>query len=187
MSTKSPKLRHRPQRSIPAGLTALVMAALGGFVAVSGALRLATGTWPEPAGAVLGFLAGTRWGSPVWLVITAGVAVVGLIMIIAAVKPGRLNAARLGAAGPAAGPELEVVISRRGIARLAAARAELVDGVDSVRARADARSVRLAVGTATEHRAELRTAVTDAVRQSLSRTGVTPVPRVTATVTTRSN
>lgn len=187
MSARSPKLRHRPQRTVPAGLTALVMAVLGGFVAVSGALRLGTGAWPEPAGAVLGFLAGTRWGSTVWLVISAGVAVIGLIMIIAAVKPGRLNAARLGTAESAGGPELEVVISRRGIARLAAARAELVDGVDSVRARADARSVRLAIGTATEHRAELRKAVTEAVRQSLSRTGVSPVPRVSATVTTRSN
>ncbi|MFC7620003.1 DUF6286 domain-containing protein [Microlunatus sp. GCM10028923] len=187
MTAKSPRLRHRPRRSVPAGLTALVLAAVGGLVLVSGALRLATGAWPEPAGSVLGFLTATRWGSTVWLAISAGVVLVGLIMIIAAVKPGRLNAARLSVPEQSGGPELEVVISRRGIARLAAARAELVDGVDAVRARADARSVRLTIGTATEHRAELRAAVTDAVRQALTRTGVTPVPRVSASVTTRSN
>ncbi|GAB3765503.1 DUF6286 domain-containing protein [Microlunatus parietis] len=187
MTASRPRLRRRPNRTVPAGMTALGLTALGGLVVFGGAVRLATGAWPAPVDSIFALLAATPWGSAGWLVISAAVALVGLIMIIAAVKPGRLNAARLAVPEQAGGPELEVVISRRGIARLAAARAELVDGVDSVRARADARSVRLSIGTATEHRAELRAAVTDAVRQALTRAGVTPVPRVSATVTTRSN
>lgn len=184
MKARSPRLQHRPSRTIPAIITATVLVGIGVLSMLVAVVAQARGSWPAPARGFGGFLTDTRWGSPGWLMICLGVGVLGLIMVISALTPGRLNAARLSAdgdGGSGAGPQTELVMSRRGVARLAAAKADLVDGVDSVVVNAAAKKVRIQVATTSQHTTEIENAVTDAVVRTLSDAGLTPLPRVSTT------
>ena len=71
------------------------------------------------------------------------------------------------------------------MARLAAGRADLVDGVDKVSASADGRRVRLQLTTSSQQTAEIRDRVVRGVTESLTATGLDPAPRVSATVRTK--
>ena len=74
----------------------------------------------------------------------------------------------------------EFVITRRSVAKLATARAHLVEGVDSVHAVVTGRSVSLTVGTASNQRTDVESAVSTAVTDTLTSAGLTPVPTVSA-------
>jgi hypothetical protein len=186
MTRRSPGLQRRPSRTVPASIAAGVLTVAGGLMVLVGVWHVIDGSWPAPAQAVQQYLAMTSWGSISWLIICLGTAVLGLIMIIAGAMPGRYNAARIGTASPSgAVPHTEFVISRRGIARLAVAHADLVDGVESVTVRAGARRVRISVGTTSRHTAQIAQAVTVVVQAALTDAGLRPVPRINTTAWTK--
>ncbi|QGN32104.1 DUF6286 domain-containing protein [Microlunatus sp. Gsoil 973] len=190
MTRRAPGLQRRPSRTVPASIAAGVLTVAGVLIVLVGVWRLIDGTWPAPAQAVLGYLAKISWGSTGWLIFCIGAAVLGLIMIIAGATPGRYNAARIGTrigtgSTPGTTPETEFVISRRGIARLAAAHADLVDGVESVTVKAGARRVRVSVGTTSRHTGDIAQAVTVAVQAALTDAGLSPVPRINTTAWTK--
>ncbi len=110
-------------------------------------------------------------------------------MLVAALVPGSFNALRLqapagGGQVPVAGAQ-EIVMTRRAVARYAAAHCGYVDGVGSASATASARAVHLNVTTALRETGELRERVVAVVGERLAGAGLNPVPKVTATVRSR--
>lgn len=183
---KATPLRHRPSRAVPALILGTLLLAAGVALVWAAVARLATGSWPVFLAGPRDWLSGLAWNDPgVWAV-GAAAAVVGLVLLAAALVPGSFNALRLRAPGdegqvPVAGTQ-EVVMTRRAVARYAAAHCEHVDGVDSASATASARAVHLNVATALHETGELRGRVIAEVRAQLAGAGLNPVPKITASV-----
>ncbi len=185
---RSNALRHRPARTIPASVVALILLGLGLGLAWVAVLKLSQGSWPAFLLTLGDSLGRLTWGAGATIAVSAVIAVIGLVLLIAALTPGQPNALRL--VDPHDMSESQVgdtdyVMTRRSVAKLAAAHADLVDGVDSVTATASARRVDLRVRTASDQRGEIERQVLDRVRGALEGAGITPIPRVIATVRTR--
>lgn len=182
---RSTALRHRPARTVPATIVAVILVLLGiGLVWVA-VLKLTSGTWPSFLGSVSSWLSSLTWGATLALAIAIAVALVGLVLLIAALAPGKPNAmtihhepATQSSTAQDSTKQTEYVMTRRSVARLAAAHAELVDGVDKVSITTSARQVKLRVKTASEQTNDIQHTVTDRVRDALTASGLNPVPRV---------
>ncbi|MGY2744001.1 DUF6286 domain-containing protein [Arthrobacter sp. UYCu723] len=183
---KATPLRHRPSRAVPALILGTLLLAAGVALVWAAVARLATGSWPVFLAGPRDWLTGLTWNDPgVWAV-GAAAAVVGLVLLAAALVPGRFNALRLQAPAdegqvPVAGTQ-EIVMTRRAVARYAAAHCEYIDGVGSASATATARAVHLNVTTALHETGELRGRVIAEVRERLAGAGLNPVPKITASV-----
>ncbi|MET3923423.1 DUF6286 domain-containing protein [Arthrobacter sp. UYEF20] len=186
---KATPLRHRPSRAVPALILGTLLLAAGVALVWAAVARLATGSWPVFLAGPRDWLTGVTWNDPgVWAV-GAAAAVVGLVLLAAALVPGRFNALRLrapadGGQVPVAGTQ-EIVMTRRAVARYAAAHCEYVDGVSSASATATARAVHLNVTTALRETGELRGLVIAVVGERLAGAGLNPVPKITASVRSR--
>lgn len=184
---RSTALRHRPTRTVPATIVSVLLLLLGVGLVWVAVLRLLDGRWPAFLGSVNGWLAGLTWGAALTLVICAGVALLGLVLLLTAIVPGKPNALTVTdqaddtGDGPAS---TDYVMTRRSVAKLAAAHADLVDGVDKVNATAGPRRVQVHVATASEQTADIQRTVTDRVTQALAAAGLKPMPRVTTTART---
>jgi hypothetical protein len=178
----SRRLRRRPSRTVPASLAAVVLLALGVLTAVATIARLITGGWSARVASPAGAVATQTWGSSAVLVAAVLALVLGLVLLVAGLKPGAYRSSHL--RGPAAAQvdQTDYVITNGAVARLAAAQADLVDGVDKVSASASGRSVRLRLTTSSEQTAEIRERVVRGVTERLATTGLDPVPRVSATI-----
>lgn len=187
-NARSRRLRHRPSRVVPASIVAIVLLAVGALAAIAAIARLLNGTWPAQMTGPATAVAGLTWGSTAIIAVTAVTVVAGAVLLMAALKPGGFRTARLqhGSTNPAV-TDTDFVISTRAIARLATARADQVDGVDQVSAWASARRIRLQVTTTSEQVQEIRTQVGVGVTDTLTATGVQPVPRVSVAVRTKGN
>lgn len=176
-------LTHRPTRTVPAVITALVVTALGLGLGWAGVSRWVTQTWPGILTGPARFVAGLTWSAPAMIIIAISLTVLALVLIICALKPGAPNTVPLSLDSV---PDTELVIGRRSVARLSAALADLVDGTDRVTAIASRRTVRLAVRTPIDDDpgaiAEIRAAVTEQVTAGLASTGLAPLPTVSVTV-----
>lgn len=165
--------RRRPSRAVPATITAVVLLAIAvaaGWLAIA---RLVQGAWPSGVDSAAGLIASASWGSPwVWAVgIVLGV--LGLVLLLTAIVPGRLNAVRLGSA-----PDLSVVMPNSSLAKLATGEASLIDGVNGVRASAGPRRVDLTVTTPLRETAQLVEEVREAVTRRFEDVGTQPRPKV---------
>ncbi|MGY4541295.1 hypothetical protein ACVWY0_001204 [Arthrobacter sp. UYNi723] len=182
---KATSLRHRPSRAVPALILGLLLLAAGVGLVWAAVARLATGSWPVFLAGTLDWLTGVTWNDPgVWAV-GAAAAIVGVVLLAAALIPGSYNALRLQAPGDGSAQvegTQEIVMTRRAVARYAAAQSEYVDGVGSASATASARAVHLNVTTALHETGELRGRVIAEVRAQLAGAGLNPVPKITATV-----
>ena len=91
MRTPVPKLIHRPSRSAPAALLALLLLALGSLGIWLLGYHLITGVWPQRAVTALEAISSASFGST-WVLIIAGVAAAcGLAMLISAFLPGKFD------------------------------------------------------------------------------------------------
>lgn len=184
-NARSRRLRRRPSRTVPASIVAVVLLASGVLGAVAAIARLATGAWAaqvtQPASAV----ASWTWGSTAAVGTSIGVLVVGLVLLVAGLKPGGFRSAQLRPPAAGAVGQTDYVIGNAGVARLAAGEADQVDGVDRVSASADGRRVRLHLVTSSEQATEIRSEVLRRVAERLAGAGLDPAPRVTATVRTK--
>lgn len=184
-NARSRRLRRRPSRTVPAAIVAVVLLAVGVLAATVAIIRVVDGTWPSPVTEAAAAVATLTWGSAA--VIAAGVAaaLIGLVLLIAGLKLGAFRTARLQPANvTSAASDTDFVISTRALARLVAARADLVDGVDKVSASASGRRVHVRAATTSEQVEEIRSRINDGVTETLAAAGVHPMPRVTATVVT---
>ncbi len=173
---RSTSLRRRSARTIPATVTSLVLLALGVGLVWAAVQRLAQGSWPAFADQTAAWVAAWTWGSVAVLIVSLALAVVGLVLLIAAIKPGPPNALVLEDGG--AGVPTEVVMTRRSVAKLATARAGQVDGVDSVSTVVGARRVTLTVRTPSQQGQAIEQQVRDRVTGALQAAGLAPMPSV---------
>ncbi len=182
---RSKSLRRRPSRVVPAMIVAAVITAIGVLAVISVFVRLITGNWPGLVTTSATGLASVTWSSVVMIIATIVIALIGLILFIAAVKPGHSTTAQLTGPNQSAIADTDYVISRRGIARLAGAEADAVDGVDRVSTSATGRQVHLSIVSPSEHTEQIRTRVVENVTRTLSAAGLNPMPRITASVRTK--
>ncbi|WP_258805762.1 DUF6286 domain-containing protein [Pseudarthrobacter sp. NS4] len=183
---KATPLRHRPSRAVPALILGTLLLAAGVAMVWAALARLSTGSWPVFLAGPRNWLTGLTWNDPEVWAVGAASAVVGLVLLAAALVPGRFNALRLRVPGdegqvPVAGTQ-EIVMTRRAVARYAATHCEDVDGVRSASATASARAVHLNVTTALQQTRELRGRVIAQVRAQLAGAGLNPVPKITVSV-----
>lgn len=185
---RSTSLRRRPARTVPATITAVVLLALGVGLVWAAVQRLAQGSWPSFADRTGSWLAALTWGNVWVLILSIGVAVLGLILLVAAIKPGPPTAMTVdsGSSADAADASTEVVMTRRSVAKLATARAGQVDGVDSVSSVVGARKVTVTVKTPSQQRGEIEQQVRDRVTGALQSAGLAPMPAVVVRARTQS-
>lgn len=187
-TTRSRSLRHRPSRTIPAILTALILLALGaaavwvGIVALQGETQVIESAAAIPAG--------TPWNSPVGYAIAVGLLVVGLILLITALAPGKYNALLLNASSgdgsrARSTDPVEYVIGRRALGRLARTRAEHVDGVESATAKVSPRRIDVRVDTYLVDTTALQGKVQQTLEQAVADLDTVTRPRIGVSINTR--
>jgi hypothetical protein len=183
---RSSSLRRRPSRTIPAAIVAALLTAAGVAGVWASVERLATGSWPGWVGGVHLWATTQTFGSVIVIVISVAVALLGLVLLTTALRPGMPNAYEIApAAGIDGGPaSTEFVMTRRAVATLATAHADLVDGVDSVSAAVTSRRVSLSVTTGSGKTDDIDRLVTTRVSEALTAVGLSPQPTVTTTVRT---
>lgn len=182
---RSTPLRKRHSRVVPATITAVIVLGIGVIAAVAAIAHLATGAWASQVGDPAGTVGGLTWGSAAVITTAAVVLVLGLVLLISGIKPGAFTSARLDSSAQGAVAERDFVISTRALARLAAARADAVDGVEKVSATATGRKVHLRVDTTSEQREDIRQRVVTIVTETFAAAGVQPPPQVSAAVRTK--
>lgn len=185
---RSTTLRRRPARTVPATITAVALLALGVGLVWAAVQRLVQASWPAFADRTAAWVAALSWGNVWVLIISLALVVLGLILLIAAIKPGPPTAMMVDSGPPAdaAGASTEVVMTRRSVAKLATARAGQVDGVDSVSSVVGARKITVAVRTPSQQRGEIEQQVRDRVTGALQSAGLAPMPTVVVRARTQS-
>ena len=89
MKAPIPQLVYRPSRSVPATILALLLLVVGGLGAWLTGYRLLTGAWPQRAVATLDAIGALSLSSIAVLIAAGFAAVCGLLMLVAALWPGR--------------------------------------------------------------------------------------------------
>jgi hypothetical protein len=154
---------------------------LGGLLAAVDVLLVQAGrtAFLVPTGQWAGWLRAQTFGAGIVRLICGALAVVGLLVLISALRPGRPGALRL----PPRAEGITVTARRRELERTLATAATRVDGVSSARAKARRRSVRLHAATTLRQPGDLPTRVHQAVTARLNELGLggTLRPRITLT------
>lgn len=186
-------LRHRPRRAGPALGVAIILLAAGVFLIWISAIRLFSEAWPGFLHDSRDWLTALTWNNPAMWGIGVAACLLGLILTLAAIMPGPFNALTVRSPGSPSGgpeeqpgPEREVVMTKRGAARLASARCAAIDGVGSVSATATATRVHLTVDTPLHKTSQLQDRIVGEVREYLAASGLEPLPKVTAAVRSRN-
>ncbi|HEY1156386.1 MAG TPA: DUF6286 domain-containing protein [Arthrobacter sp.] len=182
--TRSQALHRRPSRSLPATITAVVLLLLAVAGAWAGIERLATGRWPAVLGQVRQALSDLPWNNPAVWAGTALLTVLGLILLLAAVLPGKYTTLPLAAPGTTDARPTETVISRRGLATIARAHLDQADGVDHATVSATGKKVTALVRTPMHEAPHLAGQLQDSLRRRFEQMGVDPLPHVQVNVRT---
>ncbi|GAA1165700.1 DUF6286 domain-containing protein [Nesterenkonia sandarakina] len=169
----NPKIRRRPNRRVPALIVATLIVALGALglwwsiTAVAAAQPLAG----------LDGLEGLTWGA-IPVVLLAGLAaVIGVVLLVLALKPGR--AAVVEMTLQEFGPGRTTVITTRGLGRIAAAEADRTDGTVSSRADSRPGRVQVDVATVAPNGREVQAQLTGRIQERFNALGLRRSPRVT--------
>lgn len=193
--TISPPLLHRTSRRGSAITVCVVLLALAGLAIWAGLAKLITGAGPSWETATRDWLLARTWSEPVVWVIAAAVVLLGVILVLLAIIPGPRNGSRLTVADPEhfghdrsyLAPVLaeDFMLGRRALARLVAARVDLLDGISSVAVSTGNGVIGVRVNTPTRQTEVVRSAVLDLVNAVVQEVGLDPRPKVSASVTTR--
>lgn len=167
MSTKM--LRSRPARVVPATIVAIVLlliaVALGWIgvaaIAAAGGIDAAMNDgWDG-----LAALGSQTWNSGIVIGVGLGLAVLGLVVLIVGVSPGARRLSGYRTQAPEHIGRLEVALPTSALSNLAAASADSVDGVSSVKAASNANSTIVTFSTPIRDNETIRAEVEAAVRQ----------------------
>ncbi|ANN17204.1 hypothetical protein SD37_17175 [Amycolatopsis orientalis] len=170
-------MKRRPRRSIPATLTALVLLAACVLVAVV-AVQMLLGEPPWIRyDSVAGTLHELRWNDLATAVVGGVAVLLGLILLLAAVLPGRLTVLPLQG-------ELDSGASRRSYRSTLRAAAATVDGVSSATVKLKSRKVSAKVTTGRATTDGLAEAVRGAITHRLDQ--IDPALRPAVKVKVRS-
>ncbi|GAA4789235.1 hypothetical protein GCM10023200_24830 [Actinomycetospora chlora] len=174
--------RHS-RRTLPALLTALVLVAVGALAATSAVQTLLGRTPLVALDTVTGVLGLLTWQAPAVLVAAGVAAVLGLVLLVAGVVPGRTHVLPLATrpAGPADPHGAGVVTGgwhRHDLATRLRRRALAVEGVERASVRVRRSRVRVAARTHRAGTAPVREALTAAVAGDLDALGLARRPRL---------
>ncbi|WP_433802180.1 DUF6286 domain-containing protein [Actinomycetospora sp. CA-084318] len=186
-------MTRRPRRTAPALLVSLVLLALGALAATSAIQTLLGRTPVVSLDAVPSALSGVAWESPAVLIVAGVAALVGLVLLLAAILPGSSHVLPVGTApataggtgewGPWSGGGVETAgWHRNDLALRLRRRAATVEGITGATAKVRRRSVKVVART---HRAttdDLRQAVETALSSDLDTLGLTARPRLRVSV-----
>ncbi|WP_049822047.1 DUF6286 domain-containing protein [Arthrobacter sp. H41] len=180
----SPALRRRSSRSLPATFLAVLLLLLAAAATWIGITRITTGAWPPFLAALRQYLASLAWNNPAVWAAAIILTLIGLILLLTAILPGKHNTARI--KGPEGADEhfAETAMSRRGVARLAAAHVDQTDGVDASSVKATAKKVDIHVRTPLHEPGNLQEQLTGSLTRKLQDVGLNPVPKVSVRVRT---
>lgn len=164
-------MKRRPRRSLPAVLVALVVLA-GCVLAAAVAVQLIIGEKPWVSyDSMASALHGTRWSDPLTALAGGGAALLGLLLLVSAVVPGRPTVLPLDGS-PDSGA------SRRSYRSTLRTAASTVDGVSSAKLKVKRRKVVSVVTTGRTNTAGIADAVRAAVEHRLAQIGPATVPAV---------
>ena len=172
MRTPVPKLIHRPSRSTPSVVLALLLLTAGGLGAWLTGHRIVTGTWPDRTVTTLDTIGSTALDSAAVITAAGIAAVCGLAMILAALWPGLPERVEF---LPDTVPG-QTAVRRRDLANLVRTQVEQVDGVHSVAVTARRSRVDVVVLSVLDDPAPVREAArkkADEALQALQPAGIT--------------
>ncbi|MCD2186902.1 DUF6286 domain-containing protein [Actinomycetospora soli] len=189
-------MTRRPRRTAPALLVALVLLALGALAATSAIQTLLGRTPVVSLDAVPSALSGVAWQSPAVLIVAGVAALVGLVLLLAAILPGPSHVLPVGTApaatggtggaeewGPWSGGGVETAgWHRNDLALRLRRRAQTVEGVTGATAKVRRRRVKVVARTHRGSTGELRQAVETALSSDLDTLGLTARPRLRVSV-----
>ncbi|WP_409494093.1 DUF6286 domain-containing protein [Amycolatopsis sp. cmx-11-12] len=164
-------MKRRPRRSVPAVLVALVVLA-GCVLAATVAVQTIIGEKPWVSyDAVATALHDTRWSDPLPAIAGGVVALIGLLLLVTAIVPGRPTVLPL-EGGPDSGA------SRRSYRSTLRTAASTVDGVAAAKLKVKRRGIVSVVTTGRTNTAGLADAVRAAIEHRLAQIGPATVPAV---------
>jgi len=135
-------IRH-PRRTVPATLVALVILAAAVLVAIS-CIQVIAGRSPLiPFTTIAGFAEDTAWNDAVILAAGAGLAGIGLVLLVCALLPGRSRVVPLAENDE----NTQTAVTRRSLAHDLAEHARRADGITSAGATVGARAIRITART----------------------------------------
>jgi hypothetical protein len=151
-------------------LLALLLLAGGLLVAVEIVLaQLGRPALLIPWSAWVSWLGGQTWDTTIVRLVLAGLVVVGLVLLVLALRPGKPRRLAL----PATGSNLQVSIARRALQQNLADTAARASGVASASAKARRRTVTVTATTANPNTTEVQKAAQAAVDQRIKQLGLT--------------
>lgn len=156
---------------------------LGGLLAVSEIVLAALDRpyWLVPYEQWSSWLSARRFSSGIVRTIAVGVIVLGVLLLVAAVRRGRPGALGL----PGHTPGVQVTASRRGLEQALSRAVRGTDGVRSARVKAGRRRVKVTAATALRSPGGLQQQVSDAVDQHLEELGLAGTLRSRVTLSRR--
>ncbi|WP_146067396.1 DUF6286 domain-containing protein [Arthrobacter sp. SX1312] len=185
--SRTQSLHRRSSRSLPATLTALVLLSAAVAGAWMGITRIATGSWPDFLRSGREASASLTWNSPT--VITASIiaALLGLILLLAALLPGRHSTVRLNEPDGRRAGNSEAVLTRRGLSKIAAAHVDRMDGVDRSSVTTTAKRMDVSVRTPLHDAGDLGNRLQASLDTRMDDLGITPKPVIRVRVGTTND
>ena len=181
-------LRRRPSRTVPSLLTCIVILTLAGGILWAAITRISSGQWPEAITSASENIASAPANSTGSWIAAAVVVLLGLLLLLCAWIPGQPNATPLRvepASDDLVNGQTDAVLTNRGLANLASAAAEQVDGVTSIKTTANASRVNVRVVTPLHSTDSLTRSVKDAVINRLKSVELARQPTVSVSATTQ--
>ncbi|GAA1861532.1 DUF6286 domain-containing protein [Brevibacterium marinum] len=182
MSTRTRLFRARPARVVPAVIVASIILAIAvalGWVAIAAIATTGTADSALADGLPgLSDLGAIRWGAAAIITVGLVLTVVGLFLAIVGIAPGAKRIVGYCTEAPEHIDRFEVVLPTSALSNLAAAVADSVDGVSSVRAASNASSTNVTFSTPVRDNDEIRSEVDAAVTRRFASIGFDRTPTV---------
>lgn len=170
---------RRPRRSIPAIIVAVVLLALCVPTAISVIQSLLGQTPLISLSTLLGATSAQTWDGAATIVVAIVIAVIGLILLFAAIRPGKPTVLPLTAmVGEDGRAGAEAGVRRASLAKDLSAAAGAVPGVSTAKVNAGRRTMTAQVTVAASDPAAVPDQVRERLESRLDEIGPTPRPRV---------
>lgn len=184
--TQSQSLRRRSSRTVPATITAIALLALAVVVIWGSVAYLTQGSWPAFASNGSDAIEPTTWSHPSVSVASGIAAILGLLLLIIAILPGKQTALEIIGSRGGVKNTSETVISPRGLARLTSSHVDQTDGVDSSSVTVTAKRVTVDAKTSLHQAKGLSKDLEESITEKFDSIGLSPIPKVTVRVHTNN-
>lgn len=173
---------HRPWRTVPALILGVALVLAGATALWLLGARALDGRWPAQATGSVDAAGAVDLADPAVLAVGIGLAVLGLLALLAGIVPGAPGQSLL-RDGVDAVPG-ETVLSHRDLARRLRATLSRLDGVSGARVQVSGRRIRASVTTPVDDRTSVDAHARATAQAAVDALGLVPAPRLH--LTTRS-